>query len=268
MREDIEYFAASGENLPFAIELAGISYCDGSYRITRSQSPITVIEYVISGEGIIEIDGQTYRPSAGDVYILRRGTRHTYYSDAKNPWVKMFFNLAGDFAPASLQAYLPDAPVVIRNPSVKGQFETMLGYTRMRERLEDTEIFRLCALEFHRLLMMLSSPLPPAQKDESEKVRDYIDKNSRRIISNDELAGLIYRSQDYMIKRFRTAYGVTPYDYQLNRKMENAKRLLSETRLSVKEIASMLGYNDAMYFSNIFKKKCGRSPLQFRKSGQ
>ncbi len=265
MREDLEYFAASPEDAPFSIELAGISYCDGSYRITRTDSPITVIEYVIDGEGTVSVNGKNYHPTAGDVYILRRGTNHVYYADAKNPWVKIFLNLKGDFPAGAISAYLPGDPVVIHNSSVRNQFEVLLGYTRMREKLDDTEIFRLCALEFHRLLMMLSPSVPLTQRDETERVRDFIDKNSRRIIPNDELAKLIYRSQDYMIKKFHAAYGVTPYDYQLHRKMENAKRLLCETHLPVKEIAAMLGYNDAMYFSNIFKKSAVFLPCSSEK---
>ena len=268
MREEIVHFYVPQTKLPFYLEMAGISYCDGSYRITRASAPLTVIEYIISGEGTVEIDGKTYHPTAGDVYILRPNTHHTYYADAKNPWVKIFFNLTGDFPPKALSAYLPDDPVVIRSPSVRNQFEKILSFTRMREGLDDSEIIRLCAIEFHRLLMLLSSSPQLSQQDESKRVRDYIDQNNRRIIPNDELARLVYRSQDYMIKKFRAAYGITPYDYQLNQKMENAKRLLAETRLPVKEIAAMLGYNDAMYFSNIFKKKCGLSPLGHRKSSR
>jgi two-component system response regulator YesN len=41
--------------------------------------------------------------------------------------------------------------------------------------------------------------------------------------------------------------------------------MLKNTKMSVKEIASALGYDDQHYFSYMFKKRCGTSPTQYRK---
>jgi AraC-like DNA-binding protein len=57
-----------------------------------------------------------------------------------------------------------------------------------------------------------------------------------------------------------------PYRYALLRKIELAKQLLSETAMSVKEIASYLSFEDEFYFSGLFRQKTGHSPTGYRKA--
>ena len=95
----------------------------------------------------------------------------------------------------------------------------------------------------------------------------YLDQNVSRLVSVSELAGQIFRSPDYASKLFKRTYGVTPYAYLLKQKMELACRLLQSTALSVQEIASRLGYEDAHYFSGLFHRAVGQPPSSYRKKG-
>jgi AraC-like DNA-binding protein len=61
-------------------------------------------------------------------------------------------------------------------------------------------------------------------------------------------------------------YGITPYTYVLNKKIEFAKKLFVDTSLTVKEVATKLCFSDAYYFPNVFKEKVGCAPSQYRKS--
>jgi YesN/AraC family two-component response regulator len=51
----------------------------------------------------------------------------------------------------------------------------------------------------------------------------------------------------------------------INKRILLAKKLLRKTNSSIIEISNSVGYNDALYFSRIFKKKEGISPLAYRK---
>ena len=102
--------------------------------------------------------------------------------------------------------------------------------------------------------------------DEAVKLQNFLNANLDRIVSTKELAAEIYRSPDYCQKLFRREFGVTPYAYQLDRKMQIAKALLTDTTRSVGEIAESLGYSDLHYFSNLFMEKCGCRPLRYRKT--
>jgi AraC-like DNA-binding protein len=57
---------------------------------------------------------------------------------------------------------------------------------------------------------------------------------------------------------------MSPNQYHLEVKIEKAKELLTITDLSIKEIASDLGYDNQNYFSNLFSKRVGCSPSSFR----
>ncbi len=106
----------------------------------------------------------------------------------------------------------------------------------------------------------------PESCEEASVMKKYIDSNPGQIVTADELAKLIFRSPDYCLKLFGREFGTTPYAYQLGRKLNMAKTLLSDTNMSIGEIASTLGYSDAHYFSNLFLKKCGIRPLAYRKN--
>lgn len=69
---------------------------------------------------------------------------------------------------------------------------------------------------------------------------------------------------DYLRKLFKKETGLSPLDYLTALRMEHAQRLLSTNRsLPVAEIARMCGYENALYFSRVFKKHCGCAPSQF-----
>lgn len=67
---------------------------------------------------------------------------------------------------------------------------------------------------------------------------------------------------------FKQVFGVSIYDFQLNKRMEKAKALLRKTEKSIKEIARLTGYKSTSSFSQAFKKASGIAPLSWRNNGQ
>ena len=266
MHEEINHFRFNDDDSPLSLEISGVSYCDGTYKIVRRKSSISVIEYIEEGSGTIIMNGQKYTAKKGDVYILPAGVRHEYYSSIADPWVKKFFNIKGTLFLELLRVYGLDNVVVIKNCDVKKQFDEL--YTMSRTENESQYgFYDTLALKLHELLISVKNfAFTSGGDDELLKVKAYIDQNLERIISNDELSGMIFRSNDYLIKSFRQRFGKTPYEYQIDRKMIAAKRLLQYTGLSVSDISQRLGYSDQHYFSNLFKQKCGMSPLSYRKT--
>ena len=275
MKEDIVHFYVPQTKTPFYLEMAGISYCDGTYKITRQDSKETVVEYVVDGCGYINVDGENYTASAGDVYILRKRTTHTYWSDAKKPWVKIFFNIRGSLAEKILEEYKLGikGKVVLRGDGLESDFRELLAKLS-NDTVSQAEKFDLAALDFLKIIIKLSN-LDKLQgdlsgellsvEDEMNRLVEYIAMNPKRIVGNQELADVIFRSKDFVIKRFHTNFGVTPYEYQIQQKIFSASNMLKNTKMSVQEIASSLGYDDQHYFSYMFKKRCGMSPTQYRK---
>lgn len=268
MFEEINYFSIDDANRPFSLQMSGISYCDGSYYIKRSVSKISVIEYIEKGTGTVILDDTTFKASAGDVYILPAGHRQEYYSSASDPWVKKFFNINGSLFPELLRQYSLDGIPHIPQCDVKAIFDEIYDLSRNgADWNSNDEFLDEISVRMHYLLTRIKSFADKnGEPDELGIVKKYIDANLDRIVSNDELSALVFRSNDYLIKKFHSRYSCTPYEYQIDRKIMAAKRLLQYTTLPVGEISGRLGYSDQHYFSNLFKQKCGISPIKYRKS--
>ena len=275
MKEDIIHFYVPQTKVPFYMEMAGISYCDGTYRMKRQESAETVLEYIVEGRGYLNVDGENYAATKGDVYILRKKTTHTYWSDAKSPWVKIFFNIRGSLAEKILEEYKlgTKGKVVLNGEGMEDDFREMLARVSDNT-ITQAERFDGAAVDFLKIIIKLANLERMrgnlkgdlmSVEDEMNKLIEYITMNPKRIVSNQELGDVVYHSKDYVIKRFFANFGVTPYEYQIQQKIFSAKNLLGHTKMSVKEIAASLGNDDQHYFSYMFKKRCGLSPTQYRK---
>lgn len=263
-REELIHFTRPSGETPFYFELTGVSYCDGTYEIRRACSPFTVIEYVIEGCGTVEIDGGVYTPRKGQIYILRSKTAQHYFSDARTPWVKMFFNIGGGLVESLLDFYGLLGEVVFDGEGLCEDFREILEISGDKTLSQD-EIFDRCAPLVHRLIVSLKKRTRRSDGDpEMLRAREYLQWNYHRIVQNKELAALVYLSEDRCIKRFKAAFGVTPYEYQITQKIEGAKQFLRDTNMTVGEISEYFGYSDQHYFSNLFKARTGKRPRDYR----
>ncbi len=96
-------------------------------------------------------------------------------------------------------------------------------------------------------------------------IRDYIHKNiARENLSVKEIGEYVHLTSTYVCTVFRNATGTTLNQYITQVRMDQAKKLLSETTLSVSDISSRVGYSDGNYFGKSFKKYSGQTPSEYR----
>ena len=97
------------------------------------------------------------------------------------------------------------------------------------------------------------------------KIKKYIDGHLDEDLSRTTLAKVACLNPNYLARLFHSKTGESLVDYITRRKLEKVKRLLLTTDLSVSEIAFMLGYTNMPYFSKVFKKETGCSPVEYRR---
>lgn len=268
--EEIQSFVFEEDKLssPFYVELTGITYPDPHYQIERKNSPIFCIEFIIEGEGIVYVDNTPYYPRKGDIYILPPGHNQLYYSSPVNPWKKIWMNVYGPLCDVLIPFYHLESTVLIHNLDLYPLFFKFLQTCRQRE-AQTNEIFLQASYIFHEILSRISTHLytiPQSHHPVAIKIRDYIDKNIYNKFSLKELSKIACLSPSQLNRIFKKEYGATPYEYILTQKIETAKTLLTNTNISVKETAYRLNFADEHYFSNIFKKKCGKPPREYTKA--
>lgn len=85
-------------------------------------------------------------------------------------------------------------------------------------------------------------------------------------ITGQIVADRLHMGYESFRKKFKNIYHISPNAYQLNYRINYAKTLLSDEQKTLEEIAVLCGFSDGFAFSKAFKKRCGISPEQFRKS--
>lgn len=249
----------------FNLEMAGISYCDGSYRISRNKSRIYVFEYVISGKGFLKINSREFEPEAGDVYIAHQGSGHVYSSSAENPWTKIWFNVRGSLVKNLMETYGLNNVYHIKNCNLENIFRE--GLEKIRK--DSASAHYNASLTVHEIIMNIFSVISARKgktiSPEALKLKNHLDTNVSGTVTLKNMGKLISKSPSQTIRIFKKEWGMTPYNYLLDRKIQAAKLLLANTMKTVKEIAYELGFNDEYYFSNIFKKKTGSYPSFYKR---
>lgn len=96
-------------------------------------------------------------------------------------------------------------------------------------------------------------------------IKSYIDGNYSTDIKLEELSSLAYMNKFHLIAEFKQAYRVTPIEYLILKRVEVSKGLLISTNHSMETIANIVGFNSQSYFNQVFRKKVGFTPSQFRK---
>ena len=270
--EDAYFFPVPADPPAFWVNMAGIDYCNDSYSMYRARSNVTVLEFVYEGTGTLWIDGKEYHPSAGDVYIMPKGTKQTYYPDKHDPWVKIWVNLAGTAVPSLVQAFGLQRVIYKNCEPLASTFEEILHEVLQNGDVE--QMMERCAMLVMKILNRLSLSSSAREEEqqrnpvpqEVQQVRSFIDSNYRKNLTMDDIAAAVYRSNDYVKKQFKQCYGITPYAYYLDLKLTHAKYLLRQTNLPIKQIADKLGYKSDRYFSKRFREIVGVTATQYRNS--
>ena len=82
----------------------------------------------------------------------------------------------------------------------------------------------------------------------------------------DDYAESLHISTNWFIRNFKQYMKISPAQYILSLRMVNAQSLLENTEYNIGEIAEIVGYDNPLYFSRVFKKEYGVSPAQYRKN--
>lgn len=117
----------------------------------------------------------------------------------------------------------------------------------------------------HLFFSLLLSLCPQKAEDPTARaIADHIEAHIAEPFSLAALCKHFHYSENYVIRIFKRAYGVTPVSYLNNLRLSRATELLEQTSRPVSEIATAVGYGDYAYFFRLFVKKTGVSPTVFR----
>lgn len=97
-----------------------------------------------------------------------------------------------------------------------------------------------------------------------DRAKAYIRSRFAEDLSLEDVAEFVHLNPFYFSKVFKQHAGETFIDFLTGLRIDRAKELIGEDRLSIKEVSYEVGYNDPNYFSRVFKKVTGVTPSEFR----
>lgn len=98
----------------------------------------------------------------------------------------------------------------------------------------------------------------------TEIISRYIEANYMYDISMQDLARHMNYSEAYFCKLFKQCFNKNFTSYLTEYRVEEAKKMLAEPTVNVKEIGKAVGYGDSNYFAKVFKRITGQSPTEYR----
>lgn len=106
--------------------------------------------------------------------------------------------------------------------------------------------------------------VPTEIENTIEELDSFIRKHYRENLNLSDLADKYHFNHSYLTKTFKKQKGISPLKLINSLRIEDAKELLKNEELSVREISEMLGFSNQHYFSRIFKEMAGQPPLEYR----
>lgn len=232
---------------------------------------IPICHFLISekNEGIVEIDEKKIILSEGQSLFINKHIPHNYHKTGKE-WITAFFTFDGNSIQDMIRNFGIGKYVFLSSQEtskISMEVSYLLAVTERRtvqsEMLSSVSLYKILTV-----IAMASRNKEKISLDNSKvkTVKEYIDKNYRKIITNEDLALLSNYSVQHMSRLFKLIYGTTPVDYLRQIRLMKAKEfLITQKRLSVQQVAEMVGFDSGSYFIDIFKKSEGITPFKYRK---
>jgi AraC-like DNA-binding protein len=237
----------------------------------RTLDTFTLV-YITRGGGNFESrSGGEHAIREGDLFIAHPGEWHRYQPDPATGWDEYWVEFDGEQARRimSNDVFSLDKPVLSigDDDQILRLFIEIAEATQTQppgfEHIIATQASQIVARTLARL--RYSSAEAREMETLIRRARLHILKNVEQTLDFQALAVELGISYSAFRHRFKQATGLPPGQYQIQIRLNQARRLLRNSRLSVDAIAKQLGFDSIYYFSRLFKKKTGQSPLAFRK---
>ena len=223
--------------------------------------------FIVSGECYIKIEDKSFVLKAGQLAFLPRGKMRTYTTiggDFSMYEIAFDMKIGGKYWCDALNFgdgyYSADVP----DPNALSKlFEGSVRHEYNKSAVYDI----ICFSNVAEIIKIYSEARLEAEAKTHPfaEVIKYMEASLERQIKVEELAKVACMQTTYFIKKFKSAFGVSPISYLNKLKIYRSMTLLLSTDRPVDSIARAIGIYDSSYFSKMFKRYCMISPVEYRK---
>ncbi len=231
-----------------------------------------IIIYNVEGSGWIETSKKKVEVGPSQFIVIPAGTPHKYAANENDPWTIYWFHFKGELAAyivglirQNSKNYKPDLSY---NENRIKLFEEM--YSNLEKGYGSDNLRYVNMIFYHFLSSLLyedkfNSTEKKKENDVIAGTIELMQKKIHSLVSLQELADFASLSVSHFSAIFRERTGYSPIEYFNHLKIQKACQYLLFTGMTVKEAAFNLGIEDQYYFSRMFSKLMGLSPVEYRK---
>jgi AraC family transcriptional regulator of arabinose operon len=235
-----------------------------------------ILIFCVAGEGWSKINGRYQRVHAGEAMLIPRHEPHIYGSSDHLPWSihwAHFVGIDGNF-------YVSQAPEeehkLLVEKSCANRIEELFrqSYDLLTEGFLLNRLIHAAQILHHILgeLFYNNPAFSPSQRTNRfrsiEPTLSYLRENIDKPLSLADMAAYSGLSVPHFSRIFRNQTGYSPKDYFIHLKVQKASSMLLLSKMTVREVAFAVGYDDPYYFSRLFKKIVGISPNALRQEAR
>lgn len=259
----------------FAVLFAGDSQTNPRHRIGPKVVDYYLLHHVLSGKGTFLSGDVEAELGAGDSFLIYPGRLFQYESDETDPWRYRWVAFSGSGADEMVRAagLRTDRPVVRMGEDEKPGEYCRAVFEAFRERRASASLAasgylhllfsRLCE---HAPLGADAAIRPDTRSEElARQVVGYLSTQYAEPITIEGMSESLGYNRAYLSRQFKKHVGISPVAFLTKLRVDNGRRLLRERpELTVEQIASSVGFQDALYFSKQFRRFYGQSPTDYR----
>lgn len=230
------------------------------------------IYYLVNGSTKYFIGDKIYQVESGAFVIIPAGVNHKTDSEdcLHNERILLSFeDSALNYTTKKIFESLCEKSVVYISDSKREIVENILKKIETEYETPDSNSQILINLYIEELLVQISRlqldyrPNLPQTDKTIHKITKYIRENFASDLSLNTLGRIFAISESHLSRSFKSVTNIGINEYITYVRLLNAEALLKETDLPITEIAGRCGFNDSNYFSTVFKRVNGITPLKF-----
>lgn len=245
-------------------------------RSLHSHPDFAEFTFILSGQGVCELDGVLYPITKGDLIVCNRGVLHDEFAGSQS------------IALVSIAANgirLPDLPEncilsrdtipIFHLDSKASTFHSLVNLLTDTVKSTDARLGLTCQSLFLALFYLALDTIdayyhkPSAATDSvmdlGHQIRAYVDAHVTEDLSASDIADAFHISVSYLARIFKRTLGYPLSKYIIRRRLGEAQTLLLNSSLPISEVALQVGYPNQSYFTKLFTQAFHVSPLQYRK---
>lgn len=263
------YKTKTRESLPVCIYNSGVQRCEPGYTWGPGLRDHFLIHHVIAGKGVYTLNGRDYMLGPGDTFIIFPSDVVSYSADIQDPWEYCWVGFNG------VDALLLMGRTCFRRESPVAHFESpkeieqaITAIWRAAGASEAAELRAIGSLYLFLGLLTEQSAMPPGRDlslEYVEKAIRFISRNYSSGIDISHIAAHVGVSRSHLYRVFVRETGLSPNEYLTRFRITQACGLMTHSALQISAVAASVGYEDALYFSRVFKKIVGCSPSAYHK---